>query len=306
MKRLSMPGFFVSIFLTVLFVHVSGAEGPGSKALNQPSQDRRTRPTQKKSTAQKSNSVSAELRKINGRLAGLKSENDSLKARVNTLEMNIRIVTAALPELQGAIRSTIQAKALMDSSELAMVNQLSMALNKIILLEDKAAYIDSTNFEILSQLVLLENRIVSLTSSFSDIMAASSGEDDAGPTALDDNVYRSQYVAALTAYQNGQYTESGRKFRALLATGTQHTLADNAQYWLAECHYALRDFKAAIASFEEVFTYSGTDKGDDVRYKIALSFWNSGNETRARREFRKLLADYPETDLGDKARRYLQ
>ena len=305
MKRLSIPGFFVYVFLTVFLVRILGAESPAGKVADQSTQSRR-RPAQKKSTPQKSSSVSAELRKINGRVAGLKSANDSLSARINTLEMNIRIITAALPELQGAIRSTMQAKAMMDSSELAMVNQLSMAMNKIILLEDKAAYIDSTNFEILSQMVLLENKIVALTSSFSDIMAASSGVDDAGPTALDDKVYRSQYVAALTTYQNGQYTESGRKFRALLATGTQHALADNAQYWLAECHYALRDFKAAIAAFEEVYTFPGTDKGDDARYKIALSFWNSGNEARARREFRKLLADYPETDLGDKARRYLQ
>ncbi len=300
MKRLSIPGFFVYIVLTAVYVQVLSADVLGSSTPIPKTQQKRT------SARPKTSNTATELRKINGRVAGLKSENDSLKARISILELNIRIITAALPELQGAIRATMQAKATMDSSELAMVNQLSMLMNKIILLEDKAAYIDSTNFEILSELVLLENKIVSLTSSFSDIMVASSGKDDTGPNALSENIYRTKYVAALTVYNNGQYVEAGRDFKALLATGTQHALADNAQYWLAECHYSLRDFKQAISAFEEVFAYPGTEKGDDAQFKIALSFWNSGNETRARREFRKLLADYPETDLGDNARRYLQ
>jgi TolA-binding protein len=259
------------------------------------------RPTRSRSSQ---SNVSQELRRINGRLAALKSENDSLRARITRLEGGIRDITAVVPELRASLESAVKAKTSMDSSELALVNQLSLMMNKIRLLEDKASYIDSTNFEILSQLVLIENKIVSLTSSFNDIMAARQTEASPPATSLTDEDFRRRYVEALTAYQNGQYDQAGDQFMELMKSGDQHELTDNSQYWLAECFYARKNFKRAISEFERIFNYA-SDKGDDARYKIALCYWNVGSHDRARIEFQKLLDDYPNSDLVEKARRYL-
>jgi TolA-binding protein len=260
------------------------------------------RPTRSRSSQ---SNVSQELRRINGRLAALKSENDSLRARITRLEGGIRDITAVVPELRASLESAVKAKTSMDSSELALVNQLSLMMNKIRLLEDKASYIDSTNFEILSQLVLIENKIVSLTSSFNDIMAARQTEASPPATSLTDEDFRRRYVEALTAYQNGQYDQAGDQFMELMKSGDQHELTDNSQYWLAECFYARKNFKRAISEFERIFNYPASDKGDDARYKIALCYWNVGSHDRARIEFQKLLDDYPNSDLVEKARRYL-
>lgn len=267
--------------------------------------DQQQRRSRRPSRSSQSN-VSQELRRLNGRVAALKSDNDSLKARVALVEQTIGDLTGALPQLKSSLQSALTAKSAMDSSELAFVNQMSLMMNKIRLLEDKAAYIDSTNFEILSQLVLIENKIVSLTSSFNDIMAARQGAAATPSPVLSDEAFRQRYVAALTTYQNGQYTEAAQKFIDLIRTGTQHELADNSQYWLAECYYASKNYKRAISEFERVFTFHGSDKGDDARYKIALSYWNVGSQERARIEFRKLLDEYPNSELDEKARRYLQ
>lgn len=250
--------------------------------------------------------VSNELRRINGRLAALKSENDSLRARITRLERGIRDITAVVPELRASLESAVKAKTSMDSSELALVNQLSLMMNKIRLLEDKASYIDSTNFEILSQLVLIENKIVSLTSSFNDIMAARQAESSSPATSLTDEEFRRSYIEALTAYQNGQYAQASDLFVELVKTGGQHELTDNSQYWLAECFYARKNFKRAISEFERIFNYPASDKADDARYKIGLSYWNAGSHDRARIEFQRLLDEFPNSDLGEKARRYLQ
>jgi TolA-binding protein len=250
--------------------------------------------------------VSQELRRINGRLAALKSENDSLRARIMILERVVRDYNRVIPDLRASLQSAVQAKSSMDSSELALVNRLSLIMNKIRLLEDKAAYIDSTNFEILSQLVLLENKIISLTSSFNDIMAARQSEAVPPPTAMTDEDFRKQYIAALTTYQNGNYRVGTDQFTELVNNGGQHELADNAQYWLAECYYAMKNFKRAIAEFEHIFNYANSDKADDARYKIALSYWNVGSHDRARVEYRKLLDEYPDSELTDKARRFFQ
>ncbi|UCH09453.1 MAG: tetratricopeptide repeat protein [Fidelibacterota bacterium] len=234
------------------------------------------------------------------------SENDSLRARITRLERGIRDITAVVPELRASLESAVKAKTSMDSSELALVNQLSLMMNKIRLLEDKASYIDSTNFEILSQLVLIENKIVSLTSSFNDIMAARQAESSSPATSLTDEEFRRSYIEALTAYQNGQYAQASDLFVELVKTGGQHELTDNSQYWLAECFYARKNFKRAISEFERIFNYPASDKADDARYKIGLSYWNAGSHDRARIEFQRLLDEFPNSDLGEKARRYLQ
>jgi|GEM_PF-144618 len=303
---------FIGLSLTILLLlptvllprRLAAPESPSLGSYPKYEQTQQQRPTQRTRTT--SSSVSQEIRRINGRLAALKRENDSLRVRVIALERNLRAATGIVPELKASLESAVKAKAAMDSSELTLISQLSLIMNKIRLLEDKAAYIDSTNFEILSQLVLLENKIVSLTSSFNDIMAARQAESQPPSTALTDEEFRRRYIEALTAYQNGQYREAVDRFTELLSGGSQHELVDNAQYWTAECFYAVKNFKRAITEFERVFNYPTSDKGDDARYKIALSYWNVGSHDRARIEFRKLLNEYPDTDLGDKARRFLQ
>ena len=303
---------FIGLSLTILLLlpsvllprRLAAPEGPSLGHYPKYEQTQQQRPTQRTRTT--SSSVSQEIRRINGRLAALKRENDSLRVRVTALERNLRAATAVVPELKASLEAAVKAKAAMDSSELTLISQLSLIMNKIRLLEDKAAYIDSTNFEILSQLVLIDNKIVSMTTSFNDIMAARRTKSSSPPTALTDEEFRRHYLEAITTYQNGQYREAIGKLSELVSTGFQHELVDNAQYWLAECYDSMRDYRRAISEFTKVFNYPNSDKADDAQYKIALSYWNVGNRNRAKIEFQKLLDEYPNSEFCNRARRHLQ
>ncbi|MCH7939870.1 MAG: tetratricopeptide repeat protein [Candidatus Marinimicrobia bacterium] len=55
-----------------------------------------------------------------------------------------------------------------------------------------------------------------------------------------------------------------------------------------------------------MYIYSSSDKKDDAQYKIALSYYNAGNQEQARKEFQRLLDDFPDSDLREKSRRYLR
>ena len=89
-------------------------------------------------------------------------------------------------------------------------------------------------------------------------------------------------LCALLAYQTGQYRAAGNQFASLTRNGPEHDLADNSQYWLAECFYDLKNYRRAIAEFEKVYIYSSSDKKDDAQYKIALSYYNAGNQDTSR------------------------
>ena len=212
-----------------------------------------------------------------------------------------------LPATRAALESIVSAKAALDSSELAMVNNLSVVLNKIRLLEEKAAYIDSTNFEILSQLVLIENKIVSLTASFIEISAVrATGSTPGEATRITDAEYQKRYIDALASYQNGQYDQAIRRFSDLVSVNPGHNLADNAQYWIGESYYATKNFRRAIGEFEKVLVYSNSNKDDDAQYKLALCYWNVGNHEKARTEFQRLLDRFQNSEFAPKARRFIQ
>lgn len=310
MNRLQPLGLALPVLIAPMFLSslLAGDMTPEDESLSIDGSARQERTTQRPTQRTRSSSatVSQEIRRINGRLAALMRESDSLRARIVAVETNFQEVTGVMPELKATLQSAVKAKTAMDSSELAMVNQFSLLMNKIRLLEDKASFIDSTNFEILSQLVLIENKIVSLTQSFSDIMAARQPANLSGGARLSDDEFRQRYIDALKTYQRGEFREAGDAFIDLIKNGGSHDLADNAQYWLAECFYATNNYKRAIMEFGRVFDYAGTDKGDDAQLKISRSYWNAGNHDRARAEFQKLLAEYPRTDLSDSAPQYLK
>ncbi len=308
MKRLLVSGP-IGILLVTLLAMVTSPEIIPARVIDTPvagagDQEKTSRSSRRKKPT--INTLSQDVRTLKARVASIQALNDSLKNRVRSLEQRLQVVNSVLPELQATLKSAVAAKAALDSSELAMINQLSLILNKISLLEDKAIYVDSTNFEILSQLVLLENKIVSLTGSFNDIMAAREPSGSAAASQLGDEEFRRRYVSALTAYQNGQFREAGNQFAGLIRNGSAHELADNSQYWLAECFYDLKNYRRAIAEFEKVYLYADSDKKDDAQYKIALSYYNAGNQEQARKEFQRLLDEFPDSDLREKARRYLR
>ena len=117
--------------------------------------------------------------------------------------------------------------------------------------------------------------------------------------------YEAEYARALELFKNRQYRDAIQVFEALLAQDTRHPLADNAQYWIGECYFAIRDYRAAIVAFEKVFTFKQSNKNDYAQYKLGLCYYNLGDKNRARVEFQHLIDNYPKSPLVEKARQYL-
>ena len=58
----------------------------------------------------------------------------------------------------------------------------------------------------------------------------------------------------------------------VLGLDAQGELADNAQYWIGECDFALKDYASALEAFHKVFQYSKTEKDDDAQFKLGLCY----------------------------------
>ena len=83
-------------------------------------------------------------------------------------------------------------------------------------------------------------------------------------------------------------------------------LADNSQYWLAECYYSVKNYKRATLEFEKVFTFPGTDKDDDSQLKLALAYQSLGNLVKAREEYQRMIDYFPSSEYFSRAKESLK
>lgn len=119
-------------------------------------------------------------------------------------------------------------------------------------------------------------------------------------------VFSSKYNSALNKYNSGSYDSAARKFEELISKESTDVLADDCQFWLGECHLAMRDYTRAILEYEKVFAFDDNENADDAQFKIGLSFLESGNRKMAKNELDSLLDFYADSQLARKARSYLQ
>jgi len=117
--------------------------------------------------------------------------------------------------------------------------------------------------------------------------------------------FEEEYEETLSLFNRRQYARAAERFEALLGSNPLHPLADNCQYWIGECNFALKKYPQAIVEFQKVFSYAATEKGDDAQLMVALAFLRMGDARTARREFQRLLTYYGHSEYTKKAQRYL-
>ena len=212
-----------------------------------------------------------------------------------------------LPDLRNTLIATVDAKKQTDSVAILLINRINTLQNKIRMLEDKSIYTDSTNFVILAQLMMIENKIVTLTNSFTEMYSLRS-EKLGGviKTKISPAEYQRRYIEALSYYQNSDYNQGIKGFSELVLEDPSNKLADNSQYWLAECYYSTKNYKRAALEFEKVFTFPGTDKDDDSQLKLALAYQSLGNFVKAREEYQRMVDYFPSSEYYSRAKESLK
>ena len=233
-----------------------------------------------------------ELRRLNAKI-------DRVRVQVDSLQLDNQIL---LPELMSAFKQAVKSKAQQDSITLVILKRINTLSNKISNLENQSRYMDSTALEIFNKLVLIENKIVTLTNSYSEMAQLKSGSPSSDEPKYNAAQYKQTYMTSLGHFQNQEFDDAIVGFKELVSSDATNDLADNSQYWLAECYYSQKEFKRAIAEFEKVFTYSGTDKDDDAQLKIGLSYQSMGNVNKAREEFQRMIDYFPGSEYYPKAK----
>ena len=113
--------------------------------------------------------------------------------------------------------------------------------------------------------------------------------------------YEATYQKARAAFEARDYQTALSLFQSLIASNPNHPLADNAQYWIGECHYALKKYDAAIMDFQKVFTFPNSNKMADAQFKLVLCYLRKGEVEKAREEFQRLRSEFPNSPYVSRA-----
>ena len=126
----------------------------------------------------------------------------------------------------------------------------------------------------------------------------SGGASGAQPSSLpvpqgDD---RQNYQAAFDLLKDGKYQEAVNGFKQYLATFPNAALADNAQYWLGEAHYVMKEFPEALRNFRIVIEkYPESRKIPDALLKIGYCNYELKNFAEAKNSLTRVVQQYADT-----------
>jgi tol-pal system protein YbgF len=117
------------------------------------------------------------------------------------------------------------------------------------------------------------------------------------------------YRSAHAAWQNEETEICVERFREFLQTYPTSPYADDAAFWMADCHYKQAEYKKAVLRFDEVVrNYPAGNKAPDALYRQGESLLKLGPGFReaAKRAFERVIKEYPESVRATEAKKQLK
>ncbi|HDQ41105.1 MAG TPA: tol-pal system protein YbgF [Desulfonatronum sp.] len=115
------------------------------------------------------------------------------------------------------------------------------------------------------------------------------------------------YDQALQKYYRGEYDQARADFTAFAERHPDSPLQANALYWLAETHYAQKEYAQSILVFKELTRrYPASRKTSDALLKAGFAYEQLGDIPNARFHLQLVLDDHPRTAAARLARQRLE
>src|SRR3990172_2354034 len=143
---------------------------------------------------------------------------------------------------------------------------------------------------------------------------AAASVEGAGPSefarerlAGESEAVKKDYDEAWKLLERKDYRAAISRFKEFIKKNPQSEYADNAQYWIGESHYALREFDQAILEFDAVRRkYPKGDKVPAALLKQGFAFAELGDKVDARLILQELTDRFPQSQEAVKAKQKLK
>lgn len=135
----------------------------------------------------------------------------------------------------------------------------------------------------------------------------SAAADPGKKPVIDPAAESREYEAALNLFKANKIKDAAIAFEAFARTHPESTLTPNAQYWLGNAHYSLRDCKKAIEAHRVVVgKWPQHPKAPDSLINIATCQQELGDAKGAKLTFETVLSKYPDSSAAATAKQRLK
>jgi len=119
------------------------------------------------------------------------------------------------------------------------------------------------------------------------------------PAPSTDGGDQKAYNAAFSLMKQGDYTRAATSFRSFLKNYPNSPLSGNAQYWIAESSYLVRNYKLALSEFEKVRSdHPNSRKVPDAMLKTGYCQYELKNYDKAREILNEITQRYSGTQVA--------
>jgi len=126
-------------------------------------------------------------------------------------------------------------------------------------------------------------------------------------SAGENEAVRSDYEVAWRALEKKDYRLAITRFKEFLQKHPKSKLANQAQYWVGESHYALREFDQAILEFDAVRSrYPQAEKVPAALLKQGFAFAELGEKVNARLILQEVVEKYAQSPEAAQAKQKLR
>ena len=253
---------------------------------------------------------------------------EKMKKRITSVESEVKAVKYQIDSLSQQLERTMAIlmaiKEIEGYSNLSRSNQIDKRKKEFLnLFDHKKVYakIDSLGNRIDS----LEKNNAQLSNQFHQISMGNNRKSDSSTSvqfsqAIDHNkkntelnnssfdsnhvnknkseFIRDIYDNALKLHRKGEHDLAIKEFKKIINAEVKTELADNSQFWIADCYFKQGEYKKAIQEFNQVVEeYPNTNKKDDVLYNLGKCYTAIGEKDTAKKYLQELIENYPDSEF---------
>lgn len=252
--------------------------------------------------------IEREQRRLRGDTIQVQTGVDTLRAELNSIRSTLADTRANLQQLQrefGTLRERIEETRYQVGKQIGettrggdqRVKDLEARVAK---LSESLAAQDAALKAQEETLKARDSELQQLRESLNVAQSAASAAKTE-PAAIESaagesSAIKRDYEQAWQAFERRDYRVAISRFKEFLKKYPKSSLADNAQYWIGESHYGLREFDQAIIEFDAVRRrYPQGDKVAAALLKQSYAFAELGEKLNARLLLQEVVEKYPDT-----------
>lgn len=118
---------------------------------------------------------------------------------------------------------------------------------------------------------------------------------------------RRDFESGWRLFERKDYRAAAGRFREFVKKYPKSRIAANAQYWLAESHYGLKEYDKAIVEFDEMRRrHPQSDKAAAALLRQGFAFAELGEKLNARLVLQDVVDKYPQSPESGRAKQKLK